>query len=279
MNAPITQIKTSGWQAKLHLAYADRAGRTRLIEKQQSGPLTVQRPFYPEKDVCHSYLLHPPGGVVGGDQLNIQVKVKSGAHALVTTPGATKFYRSGDRLAVQRQCLSVEQGGVLEWFPQEAIFFPGCDAELETEINLEADAQFIGWDLLCLGRPSLSERFEQGSLQSRIKLKREGRLQLVDQFFTEGEQMSHSASGLRGHPMLATLLATGVDKELLAEVQQLCLENPTITSGATLLDDLLVVRALGERTEHLLQHFCAIWQLIRPQLLGKTALAPRIWAT
>jgi urease accessory protein len=108
----------AGWQARLELGLAQWAGRTVLAHKRHFGPLTVQRPFYPEGGPCHIYLLHPPGGVVGGDRLEIAVEVGEGAHALITTPGATKFYRSAGPRAHQIQHLSVAGGGVLEWFPQ-----------------------------------------------------------------------------------------------------------------------------------------------------------------
>ena len=111
-----------GWLARLELELDVRAGRTILQRKHQVGPLTVQRPFYPEGNVCHLYLLHPPGGVVGGDRLEIELIVASGAHALVTTPGAAKFYRSAGKAEIAQQCLKVAEGGLLEWFPRGTIF-------------------------------------------------------------------------------------------------------------------------------------------------------------
>src|SRR5205085_6360717 len=98
-----------GWQAELRLRFnCDapgplRPGRTRLVERQHRGPLVVQRPFYPEGDPCHVYLVHPPGGVVGGDALRIDATVDPGAHALITTPAATKFYRCEERISTQTQ--------------------------------------------------------------------------------------------------------------------------------------------------------------------------------
>ena len=115
-----------GWQASLRLGFAPRAARTALVHREQRGPLAVQRPFYPEGDTCHLYLLHPPGGVVGGDRLDIEARTTGEAHALVTTPGATKFYLSAGHTAHQTQRLRVGAGGALEWLPQENIFFPGA---------------------------------------------------------------------------------------------------------------------------------------------------------
>ena len=83
-----------GWIAKLELNFSVSRSKTFLSKRKHIGPLTVQQPFYPEEGLCHLYLLHPPGGVVGGDQLSIVVKTDSDSGALITTPGATKIYRS-----------------------------------------------------------------------------------------------------------------------------------------------------------------------------------------
>ena len=119
MTAAAAQATREGWHASLQLAFAPRAARTALVERRQRGPLAVQRPFYSEGDVCHLYLLHPPGGVVGGDRLNIAAETAADAHALVTTPGATKFYLSAGAVAHQTQRLQVTAGSSLEWLPHQ----------------------------------------------------------------------------------------------------------------------------------------------------------------
>lgn len=118
----------NGWQAELKLQYGIHRGKTRLIKREQRGPLTVQRTYFPEGQICHTYLLHPPGGVVGGDELTFDVTATNGGHALLTTPGATKFYRSNGKTSTQRVRLSVSEDSTLEWLPMENIFFPGANA-------------------------------------------------------------------------------------------------------------------------------------------------------
>jgi len=79
-----------GWHAALELGFAAASGATRLARRKHRGPLVVQRPFLPEgPGVAHVYVLHPPGGLVGGDELTLDVEVDAGAHALVTTPAAS----------------------------------------------------------------------------------------------------------------------------------------------------------------------------------------------
>jgi len=165
-------LSETGWVASIELGFSRRNERTVLAEKRQYGPLTVQRSFYPEGDICHLYLLHPPGGIAGGDRLEVQVTTHPQSHALITTPGAAKFYRSSGPTAFQTQQFHLNSG-CLEWLPQENIFFPGAQVDMLTEINLNDDANYIGWEIHCLGRPVINERFECGQLISKTVVNRD----------------------------------------------------------------------------------------------------------
>lgn len=268
----------TGWQAELKLRFAQRANKTIIASRSQRGPLAIQRPFYPEGEVCHAYVLHPPGGVVGGDELQMQFKVEPNAHALLTTPGATKFYRSAGLQAVQAQHFNVSEG-CLEWLPQENIFFLNTNAILSSEIRLQGAAQYIGWEVHCLGRPAISEAFDQGSILFKTALYRNNKPMLLDRLLVNGERDVLSAAGLRGQPVFATLLATPADMDLLGLVRPLCEEVSMGTSGATLLNGVLVVRYLGSSTAQAQRLFRTIWQVIRPAITGRAAMPPRIWNT
>ncbi|TCK09290.1 urease accessory protein UreD [Marinobacterium mangrovicola] len=284
MNMAVT---AQGWEALLKLRFALRGEKTKIVERERKGPLAVQRPFYPEGDeVCHTYLLHPPGGVVGSDTLDIAVHVEPGAKALITTPGATKFYRSGGRLATQIQRLSVEKGGLLEWMPQENIFFPDAQARVETHIDLEPGASFIGWDIQCLGRPVIDEAFTEGRLDATTRLSVDGELVLIDQLRTEGMALVEASAGMRGYPMQATMLIVpgqdNPDFERLLELTREAMEGLSdlpLEAGATRVDQAIVVRLLGPGTEPMLKLMTAVWRAVRPEVAGREAEPPRIWAT
>jgi len=273
--APATGT-ASGWQARLELGFAPRGPRTALVHRQQRGPLAVQRPFYPEGDACHVYVLHPPGGVVGGDTLHIQVDLAAGAHALLTTPGATKFYASAGETARQVQSLHVADGATLEWLPQENIFFPGALASLQTRVELEGGARFIGWETQCLGRPVVDERFEQGLGDFRLHIQRNGDPLLLDRLTVIADRLQGAAT-LRGQPVTATLLATPAADGALAAVRALLQDVSEV--GCTLMDGLLVVRYLGASTEQARTLFTAVWSALRPSVLGRAPCPPRIWFT
>jgi len=266
----------TGWHAQLELGFAPRAGRTALVHRMQRGPLAVQRPFYPEGDACHLYMLHPPGGVVGGDSLNIQSEVADGAHALVTTPGATKFYLSAGDTAQQTQTLRVAAGAGLEWLPQENIFFPGALTRLDTKIELSEGARFIGWEIQCLGLPVNAERFDSGQAEFQLHIECDDRPLLLDRLTVTPARLNDKA-GLRGLPVNATLLATPAEKAELEQVRELLLETPS--AGVTLIDNLLVVRYLGESTEQCRNLFIMIWTSIRKSVMGRSPCPPRIWST
>lgn len=273
--------QAEGWRARIALSFGVRREKTRVVASQRLGPLSVQRAFYPEGPVCHSYLLHPPGGVVGGDRLEVKVDVEANAHALITTPGATKFYRSGGRLATYQQILNVDAQGALEWLPQENIFFSDSQLRMQTHIHLSQGARFIGWEMQCLGRPVIQEHFDQGQIRASLQLNLDGTPLLIEHFNTDADHLQRARAGLRNFPMQATLLITPADDALLGQIRDI-LQQPghtDILSGATRLEQLIVVRLLGPQTEPLLQLMTAIWQAVRPQVMGRSACLPRIWAT
>lgn len=270
--------RTQGWQASLRLGFVARAQRTVLAERVRQGPLAVQRPFYPEGELCHVYLLHPPGGVVGGDILDIDVHLAGGAKALLTTPGATKFYRSPGARARQSQRIVVEPGAALEWLPQENIFFPGAEVALDTRVELRGDARLALWEIQCLGRPAIDEGFERGHIDSRLTIERDGTPLLLDRLRVRPDNRAR-LSLMAGLAVGGTLVISDAGEAEVEACRDLLFANGTDYTGATLLDDFLVVRYLGNSTEKARRLFSTIWQLLRPATIGRPPSTPRIWAT
>ena len=279
MTAPAPPRQAGGWQARLHLDFALQGDRTLLVRNRHQGPLLVQRPLYPEEGVCHGCILHPPGGVVGGDRLEIDVRVGEGAAALLTTPGAAKFYRSAGATAVQEQRLRIRDQGRLEWFPQETILFPGARAVLETRVELEQGASFMGWEILCLGLPASRARFDAGSLAAGLRISRNGRPLLLERLGIDSSRDPDRPAGLRGLPVCATLVATDCAAHHLPPLRALAAGLKDGLAGVTLAGELLVVRYLGDSTMAARQLFQETWALLRPATCGRPPCPPRIWAT
>lgn len=276
------------WHAALHLGFARRETRTVLCENRHSGPLRVQKALYPEGDaVCQAILLHPPSGIAGGDHLKISVDVGASAHAQLTTPGAGKWYRSGGADASQCIDFSVAEGAVLEWLPQESIMFDGARARMETRVALAADARFIGWDILCLGRAAAGERFENGRFDLFFRVDRATKeaplhnhpLWIERGGFDGNDAMLSSPAGWAGASVCGTLLAAfDHTPELLVACRAIA---PTdgASHALTALPGLLVARYLGDSSEAARLWFAALWEIIRPICCGRPAKTPRIWNT
>lgn len=284
--------ETAGWRAELELVAVKSGGQTVLMRSRHLGPLRVQRPFIEESGACQVYVLHPPGGIVGGDTLDVQVCATRRANLLLTTPGAGKFYRSTGKLAEQGLRLRVEAGSSIEWLPQESIVFDGAVAASRSRIDLVGDAQVIWWEVTCLGRPASSEQFTRGAFSQSLELFHEGRPLLLERSrCLGGEPALAAAWGYQGQPVFATLVAHPVPPSALPAVRAL-LEAQTLGSnerfGVTLLPvassgsaaaTTLVCRYLGPsamRAKHL---FTLLWEHLRGLVVGLKAEAPRVWHT
>ncbi len=275
---------SSSWRAWLALDFVRAGERTEMRRRGQHGPLAIQRPFYPEgPGVCHVVILHPPAGLVPGDSLSLEVDVRAGAHALITTPAATKVYRSDGRIARQTQTLRAADRAMVEWLPHESILFEGARAQMQTRVELCGGASFIGWDVLCLGRRAAGEHVFGGECRQHIELWRDGHPLLVERSQLDGETQA-APWGLRQGSVLATVLAwtPALDDEstsdLLAQLRATCLGEGELSS-ATVVSGVLVCRYLGNDATRARILIESAWRILRPRLAGRAACPPRIWST
>lgn len=289
------------WHAQLDLRFARRhhsAGATTVLaHASHQGPLRVQKALYPEgASICHTVILHPPGGIAGGDQLAMDVEVGQGAHAVLTTPGATRWYKARGRAASQHVRLHVQQDAILEWLPQENMLFAGADATLALELHLHPAARAMGWDATVLGRYGAGELWhraedDQGTtarlaLHNRI-LCNGMPLWLEQGRIDAGSPLLHSPAGMAGFPVQATLWAAGPGCTA-AQTEALGSQlpwNTEVRAGVSLLTGtanappLLLLRLLARRMETARQVLLETWRLLRPALLGCPAVPLRLWAT
>ncbi|RBC02159.1 urease accessory protein UreD [Pseudomonas sp. MWU12-2115] len=279
MNLPLsTALFTPSWHAELELAYARFGDCTRPVQRRHLGPLRVQKHLYAEgPEVCQHIIVHPPGGIAGGDRLNISARVEQDAWAQITSPGAAKWYRAAGP-AYQQLDLKIAAGATLEWLPQETIVYSAAQAELSTSIELEGDARLFYWDVVALGRPASGERFDLGHFQAHLDIRRDGRLLWHErQRITGNDGLLDSPIGLDGHPVFATLLVTGeIDAELLERCRSL---GHAVRGDLTQLPGLLVARCLASEALLARAWLIDLWRLLRPALLGREAQPPRIWNT
>lgn len=269
------------WNARLELHWSLRERRSTLVGNRHDGPLRVQKPFYPEGDAGHAVVLHPPGGIAGGDELAVTVRVDDGAHALHTTPGATKWYKANGKTSRQSLHASVGAGALLEWLPQENIVFDDARATLSNTVDLDAGGTFMGWEVVCLGRAAAGERFERGSFRLLGEIRRGGRTLWAERAsVTAGDPMLDSPLGLGGDRVFATFVAAGrmPDSTVLEACRAVDVQAPD-RGGVSALDDVLVARWIGRSSQDARAWLGRIWGTVRPAMCGREACPPRIWST
>ncbi len=271
--------------ATLSLGFTRDRDTTRLTQREHYGPLRVQKALYPEgPGTCHAIVVHPPGGVVGGDQLRIDVHAGKDAHVLISTPGAAKWYRSNGRRSVQRITLRVDTNAALEWLPQETIFYNDADVELDSTVDLRGNARYLGCDILCFGRTASGERFASGRVRQRLNLLRDGRpLWLEQGMLAGGSRQMDAPLALSGHTVCASMVAVGLSMSasLMATLRDACQQagGGRGQFGATQMKHVTIVRYLGDSSEIARAVMLAAWGALRPALLARQAAPLRIWHT
>lgn len=278
------------WHASLQLNYSLReslGGSKTVAHFDHTGPLRILQSLYPEGDaICHNVLVHPPGGLVGGDTLDLRIDVATGAHGLLTTPGATRFYRSDGELALQRTAITVAENARMEWLPLEAIAYSGCLAENRLSLSLAPGAELMGWDVTAFGLPAAGKPFESGNFRQHLQapgvwLER-ANVKALDAL------LLNSPLGLAGHRCFATLFF--VSGTPLARVQiQSALDiaravidaHPLAGTAGTTSPDrkIIVVRVLAPLVEPAMQLLQRIRNEWRQHFWALAGAPPRVWTT
>jgi len=272
----------SGWLGRLSLELERHELGTRLARSSHEGPLRIQRVLTPEGPTCpHIYLLHPPGGVVGGDRLETRISLGPRAEVLLTTPAAQKLYRSQGARAEISNVIELGEGSKLEWLPSETLAFSAAEAQLSTRVQLAEGAAFLGWDVACYGMPARGETFARGRVLSRFEIWRAGVPLLIDSLDLDHPELLTSPVALRGQPVVASLYAVPAQGAVADEVVERVREalGETDRSSVSSLQELLVVRAIGPQVEGVRAHLLRAWQVLRPELVRRAPTPPRIWAT
>ena len=279
---PVEAVMHGGWQAGLQLVFQRRGGRSVLGRRSSYGPLAVQKALYPEGDlVCHAILLHPPGGIAGGDRLEIAIDVETRAHALLTTPGATKWYRSAETEASQTVRLSIGRNAVCEWMPQENIFFDAACAKNALSVDLQEGAVFCGWDVMCLGRTASGERLRTGRIRQHLRVTRCTKPLFEELGMLEGgSALLDSPIGMAGYPICATFIMAGavISRDAL-DFCRTVVPAGDCKWGVSAMGEVFIARCLARTSEAARAYFLRMWEHLRPQYAKVPARVPRIWAT
>lgn len=285
-NNPASSASNKAFDASISLTFRKEEGKCRLVSRDHFGQLYVQKPFYPEgPEVCHVVIVHPPGGVVGGDRLAFASQVGAAANVQITTPGAAKWYKANGNVSYQNVQLDVKTGGVLEWLPQETIFFDNAQVELDHNVTLEKDSTYIGCEIFCFGRTAFGESFNGGRIRQQVNIRRDDKLIWHEQLnLVGGGAPMKSPLVLADKTVCATLIAvsdTAHTNDLLNTLRE---DASTVANGSghlgiSQVKSVLVARYLGDSSEVARKIMMKIWGRIRPTILGRKAEVPRMWNT
>lgn len=276
------------WFARLEMGFEQQNNRTVMKHRKHFGPIRVQKMLWPEKTgVCHAIIVHPPAGIAGGDHLTFTVAVNQDAHAVVTTPGAGKWYKTNGKTAHQHIDLSVQDHAILEWLPQETMLFDGAVTQSQTQIRLTQAASFIGWDMLVIGRQARAENFLQGEYANCFELWRDQTLLVADTLRFQGQDCwLKSCLGMSGHAVMGSFWAVAPEKyratvmlEQHIELIRALMVRMKVNVTLTILDDVICARFLGDDVRLCHDAFAAIRAKLRRYWYDLDEEFPRIWRT
>jgi len=268
-----------GRDGTLRLGFERRGPATVLARARYTLPLQVLAPMALDDPAAVVSVVNPTGGLLGGDRLTIDVSVGPAAHACLTTPSATKVYRTSGAPARQDVTLRLEAGAICEWVPDHTIPFAGSALRQRIEVEIADGACLILVDAFAAGRVGRGERWAFRRLESAVTVRdAKGRL-LQDRFvLTEDGALEPGALGATdGRPYFASMAVIAADAEAFRRevTARFAVEGEVLIAAGALPRRGAVVRCLAASAPALLHAVDALWTTARREVLGLPPLALR----
>ncbi len=282
-------IGRSRVRASLRLDFRrDSTGSSFLLFSEQEPPLRVVRAFTLDDGSALAHLHNVSGGLLGGDQLLLQVQIGPSANVQLTSTGATRIYRDPEGFSATTQVnkITVEKNGLLEYLPDQIIPFAAARFRQQTSIHLEEGAGLFWWEILAPGREARGELFAYEQVEMSTDVLALGRRIALESIrLTPGENAVSSLARLGPYRYCATffICRVGLDpsvwrasEEYLRGVTgRLTQAGETLWGISTLMAHGLIVRCLARRGHGVLRGLQAIWRAAKLHLYGCDAIPPR----
>lgn len=318
--ASSTSNSIANWHSALSLGFDSAFTKTRLVKRQHQGALQVQRALYPEPaiknpahqaGICHAIILYPPAGIAAGDKLKIDIELAHDSHAVLTTPGAGKWYGkeldkseaqdlnkvrkidntvADTNFASQYVKAEVEEGARLEWLPQESIVFNHANMQARAQFDLANSSSLLTWDIVVFGRQSYHETFAAGQYRNELTIRRDGKLIVFEnsnqaagsRWFTSPLAMAgqHVVGTFWAVPAIDTLAAdskTKLTQTIATLREQIATQKLPVVCTQT--EQAICIRYLGEDVQACFSAFSTLRHVLRQEWWQLTEHKPRIWDT
>ncbi len=266
-----------GRDGALALRVERRGGRSVVAACRSILPLQVLAPLALPDTAAVVSMLNPTGGLLGGDRFAIDVDVGPGAHALLTTPSASRVYRAPGAPTEQTVALRVGAGAALEWVPDHTIPYAGAAYRQAVHCELEDGGTLLLLDAFAAGRIARGEAWAFRHLESALTV-RDGRGLLFHDRFVLGARGGAGLGAAEDHPYFATLVAVadrGCEAFAAAADARLAAAAGARGGAAPLARRGVVVRCLAASAPALTDLLDALWSLARRELLELPPLALR----
>jgi urease accessory protein len=260
-----------GRDGTLSLRVERRGAATVLAASRFTLPLQVLTPLALDGAALVVSMLNPTGAVLAGDRLRIDVEAEAGAHVLLTTPSATKVYRSDGPVAEQDVTLTVGAGAIVEWVPDHTIPFEGAAFRQRLQARVGPDATFLAVDAFAAGRVARGERWRFRRLDSALEVADDAGWIVYDRFTLSGEGEWAGLGYAEGAAYFATIVAVTpapVD-DLVAAVRGAgeLLDGARVGVGRLRRRGVLV-RCLADSAPALADAVEGVWRRLRTVSVG-----------
>ncbi len=275
----------AGLTGSADLAFAPRAGRTRLVRARTRAPLLVQRTLHVDDglpELALVFLANAGAGILEGDSLSVHIEAQAGARVHIATPSATKVFTMGERGAQVATRLTVGAGALLEYLPEPTILFRRARLDQHTDLTVAEGGTLVYADVLAPGRLGHGESLAFTCHRQRLTLRNQDGVPLYHEAFELAPHLrALDRLGVLGHGgegVLGTLIVAGpgVDVALQKGVRAaLAAAGVTAAVQRLPLGDGLVVKLTAPLTAPVRRGIHAAWTAVRLALYGVPALPSR----